>query len=268
MPRRFLLFIGILSVSVFAFSQDTVLKNEDVVKMVEAGFSSELIVTMISNSPCEFATGLDSILALKDKNVPEGVIQAMLKKKAPNQPVPTTNTVEPNPANSPNQVGALPNEIGVYVKKDGQWVEILPEVINWKTGGVLKSIATVGIVKGDVNGKLSGQHSRNYVQGPLEFVIYAPEGVAITEYQFLRLREKKNSRAFRTVTGGVFHASGGSARDLVPFEGKKLASRTYAVMFPTLTPGEYGFLPPGAFTSSHASATLGKMYTFRLGGDQ
>jgi hypothetical protein len=29
--------------------------------------------------------------------------------------------------------------------------------------------------------------------------------VAITEYQFLRLRQKDNRREFRTVTGGVLH---------------------------------------------------------------
>jgi hypothetical protein len=137
-------------------------------------------------------------------------------------------------------------------------------VVNWKSGGVGKSIVTFGVVKGDINGRINGPHSRNPVVGPLEFLIIAPEGVAITEYQFLRLREQKDAREFRTVTGGVFHQSGGATRDLVPFEGKKIAPRTFTVIFPTLTPGEYGFLPPGAYTSASASAQLGKMYTFRL----
>ena len=38
-----------------------------------------------------------------------------------------------------------------------------------------------------------------------------PEGTAITEYQLLRLRDAKDGREFRTVTGGVMHVSGGIA---------------------------------------------------------
>jgi hypothetical protein len=101
------------------------------------------------------------------------------------------------------------------------------------------------------------------VASPVEVLIYAPEGVAITEYQLLRLRDNKGSREFRTVTGGVMHVSGGATRDLVPFEGKKLVNRTYKIVLPNLGAGEYGFLPPGAVTSA-SSASLGKMYSFRL----
>ena len=120
------------------------------------------------------------------------------------------------------------------------------------------------MVKGDVNGRLNGPSSRNSVRTPLEFLIYAPEGVAITEYQLLRLRGQKDGREFRTVTGGVLHVSGGATRDLVPFEGKKAISRTFLVTLPNLGAGEYGFLSPGSAMSSSASAKLGKMYTFHL----
>jgi hypothetical protein len=102
------------------------------------------------------------------------------------------------------------------------------------------------------------------VNTPAEILIYTAEGVAITEYQLLRLRANKDAREFRTVTGGVFHTSGGATRDLIPFEGKKMASRTYTITLPNLSSGEYGFLPPGAVMSSSASASLGKMYTFRI----
>jgi hypothetical protein len=98
----------------------------------------------------------------------------------------------------------------------------------------------------------------------VEILIYAPEGVAITEYQLLRLRQKGDRREFRTITGGILHASGGATRDLVPFEGKKIAPRTWVVILPNLGAGEYGFLAPGAVATQHASAQLGKMYTFRL----
>lgn len=49
----------------------------------------------------------------------------------------------------------------------------------------MKGIASAGIVKKDVNGHIAGPHSRNSVAFLAEFTIYAPEGVAITEYQLI-----------------------------------------------------------------------------------
>ena len=78
----------------------------------------------------------------------------------------------------------------------GNGSEMLPEVVNWKSGGVMKSVATVGVVKGDVNGHLVGKHSHNSVTTPLEFLIVVPGGFAITEYQLLHLHENGNNREF------------------------------------------------------------------------
>jgi hypothetical protein len=90
-------------------------------------------------------------------------------------------------------------------------------------------------------------------------LIVAPEGVAMNEYQLIRLHVNKDSREFRTVTGGVLHAQSGSQRDTVPFDGRKIASRVYQVNFPgSVESGEYGILPPGSGTGS------GKIYAFRF----
>lgn len=126
----------------------------------------------------------------------------------------------------------------------------------------MKNIASLGVVKGDVNGHIEGNQSRTRIGTQIEFVVIAAEGVSITEYQLLRLNQHKDNREIRTVTGGVFHAKGGATRDLVPFEGQKIASRTFSVTLNGLTVGEYGFLPPGALTQASGAATLGKMYTF------
>jgi hypothetical protein len=229
--------------------------------MVQAKLPDAVVVAKIKSSPCKFDTSADTLIKLKQVGVSDAVLQAMAEGgMSPAKPAEgAVPSAGPTPA-----PGGLPTEIGVYFKKGDAWVEVEPEVVNWKTGGVMKSLATGGIVKGDINGRINGPHSHNSVRTPLEFLIYAPEGVAITEYQLLRLRDQKDAREFRTVTGGVMHVSGGATRDLVPFEGKKLASRTFSVTLPNLGAGEYGFLPPGAVMSGHASASLGKMYTFHL----
>lgn len=239
------------------FAQES-LTNDSVIKLVRAGLSEDLIVQTVNSQPGAYALGADNIVALKQAGISDKIIAAMLKR---NESADAKRSAGVGPDVS---AAGFPDEIGVYIRKDNKWIEIQPEVINWKTGGVLKSIASAGIVKGDVNGHLQGKSSRNKVNTPLEFCIYAPEGVAITEYQLLRLRDKNEYREFRTVTGGILHVKGGATRDLVEFEGKKMASRTFVVNLQNLGSGEYGFLPPGAFVSANSSSSLGKMYTFSL----
>jgi len=235
------------------------LTNDAVVKLAKAGLSEDVILGMVKLQPAKYSLGLDDVIALKKAGVSDKVIAAMVERAQGGggaKPAQPASSAASAPAGTPN-------EIGVYYKKNDKWEEMLPEVVNWKTGGVLKNRLTAGMVKGDVNGRINGPNSRNSVKTPLEFLIYAPEGTAITEYQLLRLRAQRDAREFRTVTGGVLHVSGGVTRDLVPFEGKKIASRTYVITLPNLGAAEYGFLPPEAVALSKG-ASIGKMYTFRV----
>lgn len=255
----------LLAAVVLAFAQET-LSNDSVIKMVKSGLGEGLIINMIQSQPGKYSLSPDDLVKLKQQGVSENVLSAMVKKNSGAGEANTKKAAALSALNGDAAANAdvPPNmEIGVYYKKSGQWVDMLPEVVTWKTGGVLKSIGSYGIVKGDMNGHLQGANSRNSATSPLEVIVYAPEGVAITEYQLLHLRSQKDAREFRTVTGGVFHSSGGATRDVVPFEGKKVASRTYRVVLPNLGAGEYGFLPPGAVGSA-SSASAGKLYSFRI----
>ena len=246
----------------------TGLSTDDVIAMVKAGLGEDVVILAVRREEKMFDLTALELVQLKQAGVSDNVLKVMLDPKAEVDSVAPAATVgNPNPAPTDSVVSPLgPDaEIGVYTKKKGEWVELLPEVVNWKTGGILKRVATAGIVKGDVNGYLDSPNSRNTVVTPVEFIIYMPEGIAITEYQLLRFRPNKDYREFRTVTGGVFHAKGGAMRDLVPFEGKKLMNRMYEVVLPSnLGAGEYGFLPPGAFNSANSASSLGKVFSFRI----
>jgi len=249
----------IVTLALSALAQEA-LTNDSVVKMIKAGLGEGVIVGMIQSQPGNYTLTPDDLVKLKSQGVTDKMLGAMIAKgsggAAPSE----------GAASAPAAGSDLPKDadIGVYFKRGSEWEEMLPEVVNWKTGGVLKHVASAGVVKGDVNGHLEGVHSRNSLKSPVEVVIYAPEGVAITEYQLLHLHEQTDSREFRTVTGGVMHESGGATRDVIPFEGKRVQKGVYKVLLPnTLGAGEYGFLPPGA-SGSHSSASIGKIYTFRI----
>jgi hypothetical protein len=245
----------------------TALTNDAIIKMAKAGLGEEILLSTIKTQPGHYSIAADDLIALKGAGVSDKVIAAMIEKNAsggaaPTPAAPSGNppAAAPKPATAPGSV----TEVGVYYLKGEAWVDLPPEVVNFKTGGVLKSIGTAGIVKGDVNGHVNGEHSKTGLKTPVSLLVYAPEGTAITEYQLLRLRESKDSREFRTMTGGVMHVSGGATRDLIPFESKKTAPRTWEIMLPTLGSGDYGLLPPATGDSTSSSGRLGKIYSFRL----
>ena len=214
---------------------------------------------------------MDPTKALETKPAPEArTAPAAKTAAAPERPaVPSVSTAAPKePPKKAEDSAAVadrdfPTEIGVHVKSGKQWVQIEPEVVIWQTGGMFKRFATAGIVQGDVNGRIKGAKSNNVVKTPLEFIIVAPEGVDIAEFQLIRLRKQRDAREFRTVTGGIFSSSGGATRDAIEFEGTRVSSRTFSVKLTKLDAGEYGFLPTSS-AAAGSSANVGKMYTFQV----
>ncbi len=241
------------------------LNNEAIVKMVKAGLSEELIISMVNTQPGNYSLTADDVIDLKQSGVTDKIIAAMVTRgsaatvPSPGAPMMASPAVD---ADHPTII-----EVGVYCRKGDQWIEVLPEVVNWKTGGTMKSFASLGVVKKDINGHIVGSRSRTSVSRPAEFGIYMPEGVAITEYQLIRLRARSDYREFRTITGGVFNQKSGAMRDMVQFEGKKVGIRLYSVYLPeSLEPGEYGFIHMGSAGGAGglSSLSMGKMYTFSL----
>jgi hypothetical protein len=149
--------------------------------------------------------------------------------------------------------------------RPGKLVAIEPEIVNWRTGGVVKSAVTLGLDKGHVNGTVAGPRSQLAVSASssIEFYIRCLEGNSASEYQLLHFWEKNDRREFRSVTGGVLHASGGAENNVVDFNFEKVAPRTYKIRLQNLAAGEYGFLAPGAAASADL-ASRGKVYTFHI----
>jgi hypothetical protein len=254
--------IFILGLLPFASLQaQQTLDNAAILKLSQSGLSESLIVQTITASPGHYDTGTDALIALKKAGITDKEVGAMLMKNAnPNGPAPASAT-----ATGPSLPPGV-DETGVYYKdtKTGAWIEFKPEIVNYKSGGVLKSIATDGIVKGDKNGHIPGKSAELALTHPVEILIYAPEGTAPNEYQLLKLRQNSNNREFRSETGGVFHNSGGADRDRQDFTATKIGTRLYTFTIgPEIRPGEYGILPPGAVSSTNA-ASDGKINTFRL----
>jgi hypothetical protein len=237
-----------------ATPKTAVMNNDSVVKMVKAGLGDDLIIQTIDTQPGKYLTDADSLVALKTAGLSDRVIAAMMNKSR-RQITNLTETEKP-------VVLSDVNEIGVYYKDHaGKWIAIDPEIVHIKSGGFIKSTATHGIIKQDRNGRVNGRESALALKHPIEILLYTPEGVAATEYTFVRFRLNSSNREFRILTGGVFHSSGGADRDEVPFTPKRTAPRTYEfTVEDKIAGGEFGILPPGTGNVTNG----GKIYTFAI----
>ena len=258
--RKPLIAFAFLAVFPLITAQQT-LNNDSIEKLVKAGLSDDLIVSTVNASPGTYDTSADGLIALKKAGASDKVISAVLMRASGIAPAAASTA-------APVATSSLPagiDDVGVYYKnKSGAWTALMPEIVNFKTGGVLKSVATIGIVKGDLNGHVVGARGKTNLTFPVVLAVYVPEGTAITEYQLLRFRVSGDSREFRSVTGGVMHTSGGAERDSIDFQSEKLAPRVFQITLqPSTGKGEYGLLPPGANGTSNMGSS-GKIYSMSI----
>lgn len=87
------------------------LSNQDVLRMVEAGFAPETILATIKTSPCDFVTTPAALQHLKEQGVPDAVILAMVM--SPRSSATVNSHATPAPHNLKVQI---PNGVVIEVE--------------------------------------------------------------------------------------------------------------------------------------------------------
>lgn len=236
----------------------TDLTVDDVITLHEAGLGDEIVITKIQQNGQAFDLTVDELIALKGAGVSQAVIRAMMDPGTAPAPAATPSPTAPAAAPTPAR------EVGVHILHEGHWRLIEPEPVNWRSGGSLKRIGTLGLHKGHLNGTVRGVGAKEYFDDPVELLIVTQEGEFASEYQLLRLDVKKDLREFRALTGGVVRTRTDSERNFIPFEAEKTGPQTYVINPGRLGRGEYGLLPPSAAISATGQANFSKIFTFGI----
>jgi hypothetical protein len=239
--------------------------NSDIIKLQSVGMSESVILSSISTQPAAYDTSIDGLLDLKKAGISDSVIAAIISRNA-SMKVGVENAPSTHPPSStrPGPPAGV-DEVGVYYQdRNKDWQPVPSEIVNTKSGGVLKRIATDGIVKEDVNGHIKGAESRTRLTSDTNILIFMPDTYSANDYILVKLHRNSNNREFRAVTGGVFHSSGGATKDSIEFGSAKLAPHMYQLTFATPpSPGEYGIIPPGA-VATKTLAGSGKIFSFSI----
>ncbi len=262
--------LALLAISPLLFAQQE-MNNAAVIKLLKAGLSDDLIVTTIDASPGKYDTSADGLTALRNAGADSKVISAVLMKSAPGPPPPPappiqSRDVSSEPTATASNIPAGVDGVGVYFQaRDESWKPVLPEPVTRRAGGVAKSVATEGKIKGDVNAIVNGSSSTLTLTLPASFILYTPESSSAGDYLLLRFHAHLKNREFRLEKGGEFHRSNSETRDTVDFGSKQLAPRVYEITLGReLGAGEYGFLAPKDASDLGGGAGYGKMYTFSV----
>jgi hypothetical protein len=103
--------------------QQAELTNKDVLAMVKAGLSAEIIITKIRTSPSKFDTGSAMLAELKAANVPDSVILAMVEVRSTKAPMSSVEQVETSVPDGTEMEIQLKNNLSGQEAKVGDIVD-------------------------------------------------------------------------------------------------------------------------------------------------
>lgn len=269
--RPFLACLALLFVLLPAIADDAGVRrrltNQDIMAMVSAGISQDVILTKIratsanGSGATSFDTSVDGLKALKAANVPDAIIKAMID---PTPASPTVVSVAGATTLNPN---LPPPEVGVYWKDAANFVLIQGQAVSQsKVGGKTANVFTYGIKQMHWDAFVNGPTSNNRVRELRPtFYFYVPDGASAADYVLLKLTKKGDRREFQIGSfGGWLGGASGPERDReIPFKADHVGIRIYRVVLSSdLEPGEYAFF----MGTGQQSATAGSMAGKGAGG--
>lgn len=236
------------------------LNNGTVVALVRAGLGPEAVIAKINASNGTYDTSTTALIQLKQANVPDSVIAAMLNRSTtPVLANAVTDSTSPNPLD--------PHAPGIYLldpRGTSKMVRIDPILANQtKTGNIWGYALTSGLSSMKVKTVIPNPHARiqtgvprpvfyfYFTQtGPLASVsqfgsAFSAMASSPNEFSLIRLDQKKDRREASVGSVGVFSGvkTGISDKARVAFTYEDVAPGVFRV-FPAdeLRPGQYGFL--------------------------
>jgi hypothetical protein len=216
--------------------------NQDVIKLVKAKISEDLIIAKIRQSKTKFDVSVDGLVALKEAGVSDNLIAVMMDPSAPAAPPPAAPAPSPAPkpafpaANGPKEVAPVdanaapkaaaakpasatsaPANYGVYIWSDGELKplgRVQTKVQISKFRSLLKSIPFVR-QKVDIN--IPGAHSTSrYDLVRPTFFAFFPASRDVSKFKLLQCKITGQKFDQRTLANASIMFSTEQNQDEVP----------------------------------------------------
>ena len=251
------------------------LSVEEVVKMTQAGFTDDVIITRIKKNGKAFDLSTEELLDLKNAGVRDGVITFLLDPSQPYTPPapPAPPPVVEKPSEKPPEKPAppavppkqypkdpyaakAPPELGLY-----KFVSDAPVAIEMKLLLGTKEGAGLGkllLKKGEVVAYMAGAGSATRTKDPTpRFYLRLPEGKGIEEVVLIALERKADRRVIDMGPGPKQEIKPAAVRQ---FDSLEVGPHLFRITPGKLAKGEYLFFLLGSAEPPKGSS--GKGYDF------
>lgn len=294
MLRNTLVLGAVATLCLVCASAQEPLTNDSVVKMVKAGLSADVIVSMVKTQPAKYDLTPDRLIDLKTAGVPDKVVAAMVERGAG---VGAGSSVDPHASGATPAAGTVaagdpndplaPHDSGIYIyakDRNGEYKLTELEQASYqgsKTGGFLASSLTYGIKKVKTKAEIPGQHAsiRTPDTQPVFYFYFEDKAAGLgknsfgsvsnpNQFSLVKLDVTKTTRETMIAQAGVTGASSGTdEKSMVSFKSEKLKSGMYKVV-PNIgmDPGEYCFLSMSGAAAGAAAAA--QIFDFGVTPDQ
>ncbi len=227
------------------------LNNDAIIKLLKAGLSDDVIVTIINGSPGIYDTSVDGVIALKTGGAGDKVLAAILTKANAPAPIAATSVAPAAPVAADPNDPTSPHEPGLYLMvngSDGKQKMVRIEQTESNTGFSRMMIS--------IEARIAGPHAvlRTSESKPV-FYLYFPSSSSITDapspsqFSLLILDVKKDHRETEIGRRGV--TPGGGSYTITEFNKSRVIESSAEKVRPTifkvtpdtdLHPGEYAFI--------------------------
>lgn len=274
-------FIAALSPAIVAALAQASGPVKDVLDMIRAGISDDIIVAKLAKEANRAEITTDQLIELKKAGASDAVMRALLNPSAGIALVASVGGQAKIPPtgdpNDPNEV----HESGIYlmVEKSGERQMVVLERAAYQGSktGALGAVFTYGIVKAKSKAIIVGERAplRTSNQTPTFYFYFAGNAGALgqsglfnatqtnpNQFALVRLESKDGKRETVIATNGFASDSAGAEeKSLVTFKSERLRSGVYKVSVNApIKPGEYAFI-----ATVGAAGTAGAVDVFDSG---
>ncbi|MFA5841821.1 MAG: hypothetical protein WC835_02570 [Candidatus Paceibacterota bacterium] len=191
------------------YTQAYAFGNEDVAKLISAGFAEDVVLNAVSAAnPATFDTSADGLIGLKNAGASDAVIQKVLSRQSANQAAAPTYPVSGGGGGNCELEASGPGE-AIAMRADGKVFSLTyktPETVVDKGG--LRTLArgfTFGLVKSNMGSSLQIPGERSLVRiterNPEFLDVFFPPGVPHNSViKLVRMTSQENSRVVQTVS--------------------------------------------------------------------
>jgi len=251
-----------------------ILTNGSITEMKSLGLGDEVIVGKIKTSTCNFDTSIAALKELKNAQVSDAVIQAMLAAGKPAAPAPAVAPADPNDPKAAHASG-----IYLYEEVDGKpkMTQMNPSRVEDVSSGGAWGVGFGGTAK--TRAVLSGAHAQTQIKEtePVFYFYFAKSDASLGSMDIsatsaddfaLGIMEAHVSHdqpvrrlEISKMSLGGYHA-GLNKKDVRQFTTEKISDGVFKVTPTALKPGEYAFIQlVGA-----RMVTALKMFDFGIAG--